>query len=60
MSLSSCQIVDYAYRHNVASWYPEPKDKEAFILSHVYNSDYDSFTLDNYSWPADAQKVQDV
>lgn len=54
------QIVDHAYKQGIASWYPEPKDKEAFILSQVYNSDYDSFTLDSYSWPKDAMKVQDV
>ncbi|KAG7215763.1 hypothetical protein INR49_021886, partial [Caranx melampygus] len=40
------KIVNYAYRHNIASLYPEPKDKEAFVLSHVYSPDYDSFTLD--------------
>lgn len=54
------QIVDHAYKHGIASWYPEPKDKEAFVLSKVYNSDYDSFTMDSYSWPKDAMKVQDV
>uniref|UniRef100_A0A8C2HYF0 Malic enzyme n=1 Tax=Cyprinus carpio TaxID=7962 RepID=A0A8C2HYF0_CYPCA len=43
------KIVDHAYKQGIASWYPEPKDKEAFILSQVYNSDYDSFTLDSYS-----------
>jgi len=52
--------VDYAYQQGIASSYPEPKDKEAFVLSHVYNSDYDSFTLDSYSWPKDAMKVQNV
>uniref|UniRef100_A0A4W4EF01 malate dehydrogenase (oxaloacetate-decarboxylating) (NADP(+)) n=1 Tax=Electrophorus electricus TaxID=8005 RepID=A0A4W4EF01_ELEEL len=54
------KIVDYAYEHGIAAWYPEPKDKEAFVLSHVYNSDYDSFTLDSYTWPKEAMKVQDV
>uniref|UniRef100_A0A8C1JZC5 Malic enzyme n=1 Tax=Cyprinus carpio TaxID=7962 RepID=A0A8C1JZC5_CYPCA len=54
------QIVDHAYKQGIASWYPEPKDKEAFILSQVYNSDYDSFTLDSYSWPKDAMTVQNV
>uniref|UniRef100_A0A673KYK2 Malic enzyme n=1 Tax=Sinocyclocheilus rhinocerous TaxID=307959 RepID=A0A673KYK2_9TELE len=53
-------IVDHAYKQGIASWYPEPKDKEAFILSQVYNSDYDSFTLDSYSWPKDAMTVQNV
>uniref|UniRef100_A0A8C1QH00 Malic enzyme n=2 Tax=Cyprinus carpio TaxID=7962 RepID=A0A8C1QH00_CYPCA len=54
------KIVDHAYKQGIASWYPEPKDKEAFILSQVYNSDYDSFTLDSYSWPKDAMTVQNV
>uniref|UniRef100_A0A4W6FHH1 Malic enzyme n=1 Tax=Lates calcarifer TaxID=8187 RepID=A0A4W6FHH1_LATCA len=54
------KLVNYAYKHNIASVYPEPKDKEAFVLSQVYSPDYDSFTLDTYSWPQDAMKVQDV
>uniref|UniRef100_A0A7N8XNT7 Malic enzyme n=1 Tax=Mastacembelus armatus TaxID=205130 RepID=A0A7N8XNT7_9TELE len=54
------KIVNYAYKHNIASVYPEPKDKEAFVLSQIYSPDYDSFTLDTYSWPEEAMKVQDV
>uniref|UniRef100_A0AAY4EJN4 Malic enzyme n=1 Tax=Denticeps clupeoides TaxID=299321 RepID=A0AAY4EJN4_9TELE len=54
------KIVEHAYKHEIASWYPEPKDKEAFVLSHVYSPDYDSFTLDTYSWPREAMEVQDV
>ena len=53
-------MVDYAYRHNIASLYPEPKDKEAFVLSHVYSPDYDSFIQDTYNWPKDAMKVQNM
>lgn len=54
------QVISYAYRHNIASVYPEPKDKESFVLSHIYSPDYDSFTLDVYGWPQDAMNVQDV
>uniref|UniRef100_H3CEM1 Malic enzyme n=1 Tax=Tetraodon nigroviridis TaxID=99883 RepID=H3CEM1_TETNG len=54
------QVISYAYKHNVASVYPEPKDKEAFVLSHIYSPNYDSFTLDMYDWPEEAMKVQDV
>ncbi|XP_033984641.1 NADP-dependent malic enzyme, mitochondrial [Trematomus bernacchii] len=54
------KIVNYAYKNNMASLYPEPIDKEAFVLSHIYSPDYDSFTLDNYSWPEEAMNVQDV
>lgn len=55
-----CQLVNYAYKHNIASLYPEPKDKEAFVMSHIYSPDYDSFTLDTYTWPQQAMNVQDV
>lgn len=58
--LSFLQLVDYAYKHNIASVYPEPKDKEAFVLSQIYSPDYDSFTLDTYTWPQGAMNVQDV
>ncbi|XP_062949268.1 NADP-dependent malic enzyme, mitochondrial isoform X2 [Cynocephalus volans] len=54
------KVLDYAYKHNLASYYPEPKDKEAFIRSHVYTPDYDSFSLDSYTWPKEAMNVQTV
>uniref|UniRef100_A0A8C5AJ71 Malic enzyme n=1 Tax=Gadus morhua TaxID=8049 RepID=A0A8C5AJ71_GADMO len=54
------KVVNYAYKHNIASIYPEPKDKEAFVLSHIYSPDYDSFTLDSYRWPEEAMNMQDV
>ncbi|XP_005995203.1 NADP-dependent malic enzyme, mitochondrial isoform X1 [Latimeria chalumnae] len=54
------KLVDYAYKNDMASWYPEPEDKEAFILSHIYSPDYDSFALDTYTWPEQAMEIQDV
>ncbi|XP_066443281.1 NADP-dependent malic enzyme, mitochondrial [Eleutherodactylus coqui] len=54
------KIVDYAYKNNLASWYPEPADKEAFVKSLVYSPDYDSFTIENYKWPENAMQIQDV
>ncbi|KAG8537016.1 hypothetical protein GDO81_025203 [Engystomops pustulosus] len=54
------KIVDYAYRNNLASWYPEPQDKEAFVKALVYSPDYDSFTIENYQWPENARQIQDV
>uniref|UniRef100_H3AKW2 Malic enzyme n=1 Tax=Latimeria chalumnae TaxID=7897 RepID=H3AKW2_LATCH len=53
------KLVDYAYKNDMASWYPEPEDKEAFILSHIYSPDYDSFALDTYTWPEQAMEIQD-
>eukprot|EP00071_Canis_lupus_P029695 XP_022263252.1 NADP-dependent malic enzyme, mitochondrial isoform X2 [Canis lupus familiaris] len=54
------KVLDFAYKHNLASYYPEPKDKEAFVRSLVYTPDYDSFTLDSYTWPKEAMNVQTV
>ncbi|KAJ1151167.1 hypothetical protein NDU88_003954 [Pleurodeles waltl] len=52
------KIVEHAYENNTASVYPEPKDKEAFIRSKIYNSDYDTFVVDSYVWPRDAMTIQ--
>lgn len=54
------KVVDYAYRNDLASWYPEPEDKESFVRSLIYSPDYDSFIIDNYTWPKDAMEIQDV
>ncbi|VTJ85755.1 Hypothetical predicted protein [Marmota monax] len=54
------KVLDYAYKHNLASCYPEPENKEAFIRSLIYTPDYDSFTLDSYSWPKEAMNFQTV
>ncbi|XP_061876343.1 NADP-dependent malic enzyme, mitochondrial isoform X2 [Colius striatus] len=54
------KIVDWAYKHGLASWYPEPADKEAFVKRLVYSPDYDSFVTDDYRWPPAAMQTQDV
>ncbi|XP_074010099.1 NADP-dependent malic enzyme, mitochondrial [Numenius arquata] len=54
------KIVDWAYKHGLASWYPEPADKEAFVKQLVYSPDYDSFVMDDYRWPPAAMQTQDV
>uniref|UniRef100_A0A8C3RI25 Malic enzyme n=1 Tax=Chelydra serpentina TaxID=8475 RepID=A0A8C3RI25_CHESE len=54
------KIVDYAYKNNLASWYPEPEDKEAFVRALIYSTNYESFAIDNYRWPQAAMHIQDV
>ncbi|XP_072899474.1 NADP-dependent malic enzyme-like [Hemitrygon akajei] len=54
------KIVDYAYKNNLAAWYPEPEDKEAFVHAHMYSPNYDSFVFDKYEWPKDAMEIQKV
>ncbi|XP_074672413.1 NADP-dependent malic enzyme, mitochondrial isoform X2 [Strix aluco] len=54
------KIVDWAYKHGLASWHPEPADKEAFVKQLIYSPDYDSFVIDDYRWPPAAMQTQDV
>ncbi|KAM4788025.1 NADP-dependent malic enzyme, mitochondrial isoform 1-T1 [Cyanocitta cristata] len=54
------KIVDWAYKHSLASWYPEPADKETFVKQLMYSPDYDSFVLDNYRWPPAAMQTQNI
>ncbi|NWS67241.1 MAON protein, partial [Crotophaga sulcirostris] len=53
-------IVNWAYKQGLASWYPEPADKEAFVKQLVYSPDYDSFVIDDYQWPPAAMQTQGV
>ncbi|XP_061479224.1 NADP-dependent malic enzyme isoform X2 [Rhineura floridana] len=52
------KIVEDAYSNKTATFYPEPKDKEAFIRSQVYSIDYENFLTDYYTWPQEAMKIQ--
>ncbi|RMC07462.1 hypothetical protein DUI87_16934 [Hirundo rustica rustica] len=54
------KIVDWAYKRGLASWYPEPADKETFVKQRMYSSDYDSFVFDDYRWPPAAMQTQNV
>ncbi|XP_066110237.1 NADP-dependent malic enzyme [Saccopteryx bilineata] len=52
------KIVKDAYQEKTATVYPEPTDKEAFVRSQMYSTDYDQILPDCYSWPQEAQKIQ--
>jgi len=45
------KIAEYTYANKMASHYPEPEDKEQFITSQLYSTDYESFVPDVYDWP---------
>ncbi|KAI4810841.1 hypothetical protein KUCAC02_013769, partial [Chaenocephalus aceratus] len=47
------KIIEYAYKHNMATLYPEPSDKKAYVHSLTYSTDYDEFAVASYSWPED-------
>ncbi|XP_075952605.1 NADP-dependent malic enzyme [Anarhichas minor] len=52
------KITEYAYEHNMATLRPEPSDKEAYLHSLTYSTDYDEFAVDSYCWPEDSMTVQ--
>jgi len=46
------KVAEEAYKEGMASTYPEPKDKEAFIRTKLYNYEYDdqSAVFTPYAW----------
>lgn len=54
----AAKIMEYAYEHNMATLRPEPSDKEAYLHSLIYSTDYEEFAVDSYRWPEDSVTVQ--
>ncbi|XP_022609309.1 NADP-dependent malic enzyme [Seriola dumerili] len=52
------KIMEYAYEHNMATLRPEPSDKDAFLHSLTYSTDYEEFVVDSYRWPEGTMTVQ--
>jgi len=46
------QLGHTVYKEKLALLYPEPKDKEKFIASKMYTTDYENFEPDTWDWPA--------
>ncbi|XP_005090628.1 NADP-dependent malic enzyme [Aplysia californica] len=45
------ELAEFVYRTGAASAYPEPKDKEAYIRSFLYDTNYEQFVPDTWEWP---------
>ncbi|KAM6181764.1 NADP-dependent malic enzyme [Erethizon dorsatum] len=52
------KIVNDAYQEKTATVYPEPQNKEAFVSSQMYSTEYDQILPDCYSWPEEVQNIQ--
>ncbi|MBN3301034.1 MAOM protein, partial [Amia calva] len=50
------EVAKYLYANGVAFHYPEPLDKDQYVRSKIWTTDYDSFLPDLYDWPESASK----
>lgn len=44
-------LAQYVYKEGLASAYPEPLDKEEFIRSFLYHTEYECFEPEVWEWP---------
>jgi hypothetical protein len=44
-------LAKFVYKAGLASTYPEPENKEEFVRSQQFSTDYESFLPDLYDWP---------
>jgi len=48
----AASLGDFLYKHKLATLYPEPTNKEGFVRSHLYNTAYESFLPETWSYPS--------
>lgn len=51
-------LVEYAYKNKLANYYPEPRDKNYFVKSQQYRTNYTPVLPCEYDWPVDQQLLQ--
>ena len=44
-------LAEYAYEHQLAAFYPKPKDVEKFIEQNQYKAEYDDALPPRWNWP---------
>ncbi|XP_038599574.1 NAD-dependent malic enzyme, mitochondrial isoform X1 [Tachyglossus aculeatus] len=50
------KVIKYLYAEKMAFRHPEPVDKNQYVRSRIWRSDYESFMPDVYEWPEAAAK----
>lgn len=48
------RVMEFLYANGMAFHYPEPPEKEPYVRSKVWTSQYESFVPDVYQWPRNA------
>uniref|UniRef100_A0AC34F2S3 Malic enzyme n=1 Tax=Panagrolaimus sp. ES5 TaxID=591445 RepID=A0AC34F2S3_9BILA len=51
------ELANTCYADGTAKLYPEPKDKEMFIRSQIYNPEYDELINHTWEWPEQDMKA---
>ncbi|XP_026330267.1 NADP-dependent malic enzyme-like isoform X2 [Hyposmocoma kahamanoa] len=51
------KVIEYAYKTNKASVYPQPQDTEAFIRAQMYDVRYGAAVPPVYSWPTNGPRA---
>ncbi|CAE1265250.1 E1.1.1.40 [Acanthosepion pharaonis] len=46
----AASLAEYMYKEGIAGTHPEPKDKEAFIRTFLYNTEYEDFVPPQWDW----------
>ncbi|XP_060706311.1 NAD-dependent malic enzyme, mitochondrial [Hemiscyllium ocellatum] len=54
---TAAKVADYLYANGMAFEFPEPEDKEKYLLSKVWKTDYESFLPDVYDWSESATRL---
>ena len=58
----AAQCMDYIYsastNESIASFLPEPSNKEAHIRARMYNTDYPNLNTSIYDWPNDRDEKE--
>jgi len=52
----AARLAEYSYRSGIATYYPEPMDKDEFIRKHVYDYQYSDFMPTVYPFPLNGLK----
>lgn len=46
-------LAEFVYQKGLASAYPEPEDKEAYVRSFMYDTNYECFEPETWDWTED-------
>lgn len=49
------KLVEFMYKENLATYYPEPANKEMFVRDRQYRAEYDNLMPNFYEYPEEVR-----